>query len=126
MIYGIGVDTIEISRISKACMNDTFIRKIYTEREISSAKGNFAYLAGNFAAKEAVSKAFGTGFVGMLPIEIEILREESGKPYVALSGGALNIYDEIKAVGIHISITDTKEIATAYAVIECDEHSDRV
>ena len=126
MIYGIGVDTIEISRISKACMNDTFIHKIYTDREISSAKGNDIYLAGNFAAKEAVSKAFGTGFVGMSPSEIEILREESGKPYVALSGSALNIYDEIKAIGIHVSITDTKEIATAYAVIECDELSDRI
>ena len=58
MIIGIGVDIIEIERVKKACQKYSFIRKIYTEREIELFGEKYSSLAGNFAVKEAVSKAF--------------------------------------------------------------------
>jgi holo-[acyl-carrier-protein] synthase len=75
-------------------------------------------LAGNFAGKEAVSKALGTGFKGFYPIDIEILRTKLGTPYVILYGKALKISKEMGIQNIHISISHCKEYAIAYAVAE--------
>ena len=87
MIVGIGTDLIEIARIEKACRKQAFLSRIYTEEECRLAGGSISRLAGNFAVKEAVSKALGTGFRAFMPIDIEVLRNELGKPYVNLYGG---------------------------------------
>jgi holo-[acyl-carrier protein] synthase len=61
MIIGIGNDIIEIERVRKACEKEAFLRRVYTEEERLQSKGKSSYYAGNWAVKEAVGKAFGTG-----------------------------------------------------------------
>ena len=70
MIVGIGTDLIEIARIEKACRKQAFLSRIYTEEECRLAGGSISRLAGNFAVKEAVSKALGTGFREFMPSEV--------------------------------------------------------
>ena len=74
--------------------------------------------AGLFAAKEAIAKALGTGFRAFMPIDIEVLRNELGKPYVNLYGGAAKRAFELNVGIIHVTITNTKEYAQAFAVAE--------
>lgn len=122
MIIGIGTDIIEISRIQKAVENKSFLSKIYTKSEQQLFHNcNYETLAGNFAAKEAVVKAMGTGFKGCSPKEIEILRHESGKPYVVLHNKTKEIFDSMNGGNISISISLSKENAVAFAVIEAKE-----
>ena len=89
MILGIGTDIIEIDRISRAIDNTPmFLEKIFTKREIEQltrSKLRVESVAGNFAAKEAVSKALGTGVRGFNFKDIEVLRDELGKPVVEVS-----------------------------------------
>ena len=116
MIRGTGTDIIEIERIKKACLNKEFIEKIYTEDEINEyirRKENISYLAGRFAAKEAVSKALGTGMRGISFKDIEILSDSLGKPFV-------NLKKDMGNIKIHISISHSKENAIAFCVIEED------
>ena len=118
MIFGIGTDIIEISRIAKAVKSRTLLARCFTQAEIDRCNAggvttaeNFA---GYFAAKEAVAKALGTGFRGFVPRDIEICHDELGKPLVRLS-------EKIAApahASIYISISHGKEHATAMAVIE--------
>jgi len=121
MIIGIGIDIIEISRIEKV-MNRTrsFIEKSFTDSEIQyfkskGLKGNV--IAGNFAAKEAISKAMGTGFRGFGLKDIEVLRDGLGKPIVNLSEKIYDLLDAKEFI-MHISISHNKENAIAYAVME--------
>lgn len=118
MILGVGIDMIEISRVAKACEKEAFLKRCYTEEEIHSTRNNPASLAGNFAVKEAVSKVFGTGFRGFGLDSIEVLRDELGKPYVNLYKGAKEKADELGITRIHVSISNTKEMAVAMAVGE--------
>lgn len=121
MIIGIGTDIIEIDRIGKALINKGFLHKNFTEKEIEyflRRKNMSEVVAGNFAAKEAVSKALGTGFRGFGLINIEVLRDELGKPKVNLYGQAKNIAEKGGAIRIHISISHNKTQAIAYCVIE--------
>ncbi|BCZ49144.1 holo-[acyl-carrier-protein] synthase [Clostridium gelidum] len=121
MIIGIGTDIIEIHRIEKIMMRtSSFIEKSFTNNEIEyfkskGLKGNV--IAGNFAAKEAISKALGTGFRGFGLKDIEVIRDKLGKPVVNLS---CKIYEllEIKEFNIYVSISHSKENAIAYAVVE--------
>jgi holo-[acyl-carrier protein] synthase len=121
MIIGIGTDIIEINRIEKVIMRtSSFIQKSFTSNEIEyfklkGLKGNV--IAGNFAAKEAISKALGTGFRGFGLQDIEVLRDELGKPVVNLSHKIYDLLD-IKEFNIHVSISHSKENAIAYAVME--------
>ena len=114
MIKGIGTDITEISHIKKACSNEKFLERIYTENEINEylkRNKNISYLAGRFAAKEAVSKALGTGMRNISFKDIEILSDELGKPYVVS-------LKEIENTVIHISISHSRDNAIAYCVIE--------
>ena len=121
MIIGIGIDIIEINRIERVIeRTNSFIEKSFTASEIEyfklkGLKGNV--IAGNFAAKEAISKAIGTGFRGFGLKDIEVLRDELGKPVVNLSDKIYKILD-IKEFNVHISISHSKENAIAYAVME--------
>ncbi len=118
MILGIGNDLIEIERVEKACEKQAFLSRCYTEKEIELCQGKSSMLAGNFAVKESVAKAFGTGFRNFETRDIEVLRDELGKPYVNLYGGAKKIFEEKKASFLHVSITNTKDYASAMAVLE--------
>jgi holo-[acyl-carrier protein] synthase len=121
MIIGIGTDIIEIERIEKVInRTSSFIEKSFTYNEIEyfklkGLKGNV--IAGNFAAKEAISKAIGTGFRGFGLKDIEVLRDDLGKPIVKLSDKIYELLD-VKEFSIHISISHSKENAIAYAVME--------
>lgn len=118
MITGIGTDLVEIARVQKAIGHSAFLEKIYTEQERELIAVRSVRAAGNFAAKEAVAKALGCGFAGIAPKEIEILRHASGMPYVVLHGRAKE-KAEAQGIGtIQVSITDTEEYASAYAVCE--------
>ena len=124
MIIVIGTDIIEIERIEIAVKRTKgFINKLFTENEINifESRGfKSEVIAGNFAAKEAVSKALGTGFRGFGVKDIEILRDELGKPVVNLNS---NVYEILKRkdVNIHLSISHNRTSAIAYAVMEVVE-----
>ena len=121
MIYGIGNDIIEIDRISKAVFRTkNFLAKLSTEREIEYFKlknMKAETIAGNFASKEAISKALGTGVKGFSLLEIEILRDDNGKPIVNLSENILKKFNLENAV-VHVTISHNKTSAIAFAVIE--------
>ena len=84
MILGTGCDLVEIERMKKACEKEAFLSRVYTERERRQAGGKASVLAGDFAVKEAVAKVFGTGFRDFMPGDIEVLRDELGKPYAVV------------------------------------------
>lgn len=118
MIVGIGVDMVEIQRIKKACEKEAFLLRYFTSGEIKIIAGSLARIAGNFAVKEAVVKAFGTGFGKVSPEEIEVLRDPLGKPYVVLYGQARISAHELGISRFHVSLTDTKELVQAFVVAE--------
>ena len=118
-MYGIGVDTTTISRIKKSLERESFLHFVYGENEIAlfyNDKINYNSLAANFAAKEAFSKALGTGVVGFSLNEVEILRNENNAPYFKLSGKAKNIIDNLN-IEPFISLTHEKDIATAFVIL---------
>lgn len=121
MITGIGVDLIEVERVVKACQKEAFLTRLYTVHEIEIIRKDMNKAAGNFAVKEAVAKMFGTGFRKIRPIEIEVLRNPEGKPYVNLHGESARLADQQGITDIHVSITNTKEFANAFVV---GEHRD--
>ena len=118
MIFGIGIDLIEIERVGNSYKKEAFRNKIYTKQEQLFIDEKAQRAAGNFAVKEAVVKAFGTGFGKIAPIDIEVLREPSGKPYVILYGEAKKKQEEVQVTNILVSISNTKEYATAYVIME--------
>ena len=126
MIIGIGVDIIEIERVRQAIQNNkNCLSKLFTEREIDyfiSRNMNSEVIAGNFAAKEAVSKALGTGIRGFSFKDIEILRNELGKPEVILHNGANLIGNKLvgnnNSLRVHLSISHNNSSAIAYSVLE--------
>ncbi|MCI8363443.1 MAG: holo-ACP synthase [Eubacterium sp.] len=115
-IVGIGVDSVEIDRVRKACERDHFVKRIFTEAETSQFDSRKIRAASDFAGKEAVSKVFGTGFSGCQPAEIEVLRNEKGAPYVNLYGGAKEIASQLGIKELKISITNTLDTATAFVI----------
>ncbi|MDP4146380.1 MAG: holo-ACP synthase [Bacillota bacterium] len=124
MIVGIGVDIIEIERIKEAIeRNASFINKVFTQNEIEYLKSrNFRpeYAAGRFAAKEAISKAIGTGFRHFNFRDIEIDRTALGKPIVVLKGKAKQFAQKRGKYKMHISISHDRNKAIAYAVMEVE------
>ena len=120
MLTGVGCDLIEIERVKKACEKEAFLLRVYTENERRQADGRASVLAGTFAVKEAVAKVLGTGFRSFMPKDVEVLRDELGKPYVVLYGNAKQTAEEKKIRRIEVSISNTKEHAMAFAVGEGD------
>lgn len=118
MIIGIGTDLIEIDRVIKACEKEKFRQKYYTDQELNLAVNKLNILADNFAVKESISKMFGTGFGRIEPIEIEVLRDSLGKPYVNLYGEALKTSQNLNITKIFVTITNTKKYASAFVVGE--------
>lgn len=121
MIYGIGIDIVEIERIEKAIENPRFLKRYFSEEEIkyfNSQKHAAQSVAANFAAKEAFSKAIGTGIRGFSLVEVEILRDDLGKPYIALSGDAENITNDMGILGLFVSISHSEQYAVAQVLAE--------
>ena len=121
MIVGIGNDIIEIERIEKAISKEGFKNKIYTQRELENIekRGNRTETyAGIFSAKEAISKAIGTGVREFSLTDLEILNDDLGKPYVLVSEKLDKILRNKKEnYQIEISISHSKKYATAIAII---------
>lgn len=122
MITGIGTDFIEIVRIQRAIeKNPHFMERVYTANEIAYCrrkKNVWQSFAARFAAKEAVSKAFGTGIGPVGLMEIEILNAENGQPKVVLHGKALQLAADRNIQRVHISLSHSEAYAMATAVLE--------
>jgi holo-[acyl-carrier protein] synthase len=124
MIIGIGTDIIEISRIADSIekYGDRFLNRIYTEIEIAYCEmfkdTKYLHYAARFAAKEAFSKAIGTGITqGFRFKEVGVINKENGKPEIVLNGGLEEKWGDCKA---YISLSHTNNNAVAYVVIEKD------
>jgi len=122
-ILGIGMDIVETKRIADSLerFGDRFLTRVFCEGEIAYAKSMKApqlHLAARFAAKEAVSKAFGTGIGHTMGWrDIEIVREPSGQPRVVLHGKAEAHAKERGVQTVHISLSHTAEYGAASAVV---------
>ena len=121
MILGIGNDIIEIERIEKAILREGFKNKVYTQKELKNIekRGNrLETYAGIFSAKEAISKAIGTGVREFSLTDLEILNDDLGKPYVVVSEKLDKIIkDKKEDYQIEISISHSKKYAIAMAII---------
>lgn len=117
MIYGIGNDILEIARMEKSIESERFMAFSFSEAERTLFSGKPAKLAGCFAAKEALSKALGTGVRGFSLDEISVLRDELGKPYFVFTGSIKKII-ETKCLTAHVALTNSNEYAVANVVLE--------
>lgn len=120
MILGVGTDIIEIDRIKHAIeSNIKFVDKVFTKDEIKyifNKRIKYESAAGMFCAKEAVSKALGSGVNGFKWTDIEISRDFNGKPQVILYNHAYQIFIQSGMKDIQISISHSREYAIANAV----------
>jgi holo-[acyl-carrier protein] synthase len=128
VIYGIGADVIEIVRIEDAMRRNgrRFAERILGDRELERyeqrtqryARRGLVFLATRFAAKEAISKALGLGMRHpMTWRSVEILNAPSGKP-VAVMHGALHAFVAERGLSVHVSVSDERAYAVAYAIAE--------
>lgn len=123
MIAGVGIDIVEVPRIKDAVIRwkDAFLKRIFTENEISYARTKkFAYqhLAARFAAKEAVLKAIGDSSIQRVEWHnVEVLNDEFGKPFIRLSGEAKKIKEAKHISEIIISMSHTRKLAVANAIL---------
>jgi len=123
MIFGVGIDIIEVDRLAKQLTDDSgFLDRIFTpgERAYCEKKRNQAEnFAARFAAKEAFLKALGTGWRdGLKFTEIEVVRDELGKPALALHGKAKEWVDKNKIMHIQVSLSHIKDYATSIVILE--------
>jgi holo-[acyl-carrier protein] synthase len=122
-IFGIGIDVVEVERIASSMdeFGDRFVNKIFTESErayCDRQKNPKIHYAARFAAKEAISKAMGTGIgKDMAWLDMEIRRRPSGEPEVYLSGDAEKFAKANKIKQIKISLTHAEHYAAANAVV---------
>ncbi len=114
----VGVDIVEVERIRKiiAQHGERFLHRIYTEQEIRQCRGKFIKLAGRFAAKEAISKALGTGMHGLSWRELEVVQLRTGRPTVRLYGNARLRAEQLDLSAFDVSISDLAQFSIAVAV----------
>ncbi|HBQ65235.1 MAG TPA: holo-[acyl-carrier-protein] synthase [Clostridiales bacterium] len=119
-----GTDMVEVERIRKAIENrgDRFLLRVFTKNEIAYCTGRNAgqwlSFAARFAAKEAVSKALGTGFGrGVTPLNVEVSLLPGGQPEITVYGNARNRFEELGGKGISVSMSHTATHALAMAVL---------
>lgn len=105
----VGVDLVERSRALRTFerFGERFLRRVFTPLEIAQAQGQPARLIGRFVAKEATSKALGTGIGKVSWQDIEIVRQDGGKPLLRLTGAAAARAAELRLVAFDLSISDT-------------------
>jgi holo-[acyl-carrier protein] synthase len=123
-VIGIGVDLVECKRIQHSLdrFGERFLKRVFTEGEIeysNSMKFPARHLAARFAAKEAVSKAFGTGIgKAMGWRDIDVRKKESGEPYLVLSGQAGDLAKQRGMKSVLITLSHTDEHAMACVVLQ--------
>lgn len=124
MIYGIGIDMLEISRMEQILLQNQSFLKVFGAAELKQLKlrNKAESYAANFCAKEAFSKALGTGLRGFSLKEVEVLRDGAGKPYFQLSGRAKAIAQKAGLI-FHVSLTHTDSNAAAFVVAEKAEEA---
>jgi len=124
MILGTGIDIIEVGRIAASYekFGERFVNRILLPDEIAyclAHKNPAPFLAVRFAAKEAISKAFGTGIGASLGWQdMEIRRKESGEPFVVLHGKGKILLEARGAKKLHVSLSHTQTYAAATAILE--------
>lgn len=125
MIFGIGIDIIEVARINKQieAESNSFVKKIFTENEIryceTKIRNKAQNYAARFAAKEAFFKALGTGWRdGLSWKDLEIENDELGKPTLLVSGKSREAIQEKSILKIHVSLSHIKAIAVAVVILE--------
>lgn len=118
-ILGIGIDLVEIARIERAmARHENFVSRIFSARERERCEDcprPARRYAASFAAKEAASKALGTGVRGFALPEVEMLEDENGRPILALSGKAEETANRRGVAEIIISVSHTGDVAVAVA-----------
>lgn len=123
MVAGIGIDIIEVERVKKAA-TPAFLKRVYTEKEQEYCEtrgaGRYASYGARWAGKEAVLKAFGTGLRRGSLLDIEILPDELGCPQVRLKGYFEQLAREKGISKVWLSLSHTREYATAQCVMEKD------
>ena len=117
----VGIDIVKIDRIEKALLNDNFIKKILSDKEITETKENILHIAASFAAKEAFSKAIGTGIRGFGFTDISVLHDTLGKPYFEFSDRVNEILNKKGITKAELSITHEKEYAMAVVIVKYDK-----
>ena len=123
MIAGIGIDIVEVDRIAAKINKENGFRElVFAAEEIAycEARANkYEHYAARFAAKEAFYKALGTGWAkGTAFNEIEVVNEESGKPFLKFSGETLVTVNTFAITNIQLSLTHIKDAAAAFVTIE--------
>lgn len=124
MILGVGIDIIEVARVAAAVerFGDRFLQRVFLPDEIAYCRAHRVaapFIAGRFAAKEAISKAFGTGIGAALGWhDMEIRHHASGAPFVVLHGNAVPLLQERGGHRVWISLSHTENYAAAVAVLE--------
>jgi holo-[acyl-carrier protein] synthase len=124
MILGIGIDIIEVARVqaSHKRFGERFLNRLLLADEIAyclSHKNPAPFIAARFAAKEAISKAFGTGIGAQLGWQdMEIRRKDSGEPFVVLHGKGKKLFKSRRAKRLLVSLSHTANYAAATAVLE--------
>ena len=115
----VGIDSVEINRIKALIESkERFIERAFSleeQKEFSKRNNKPQHIAAAFSAKEAFSKALGTGISGFNLNEVSLLHKENGKPYLEFSGKALKIVEESK-LSFDVSITHTDSLATAVVI----------
>lgn len=114
----VGVDIIEVDRVRKvyAHHGERFLQRVFTEMEVRQCRGKVTRLAGRFAAKEAISKALGTGLHGVAWREMEVVQLRSGRPTVRLYGNAKKRAELLGLTAFDVSIADLQAFSIAIAV----------
>jgi len=114
----VGIDIIEIARIQRTYddFGERFLHRVFTERERERYRGRVNELAARFAAKEATSKALGTGIVGIRWREMEVLPNRRGKPVLILHGQAAERARRLGLTDFSVSLTHSRTDAMAFVV----------
>jgi holo-[acyl-carrier protein] synthase len=123
VVIGIGIDIVEVRRISRALQGgDEMANRVFTENELKycrARKNQFQHFAGRFAAKEAALKALGTGWQeGIRWKDVEVVSDELGKPLLNFQRRAKEFLDASGAKLAHVTITHAKEYAVAAVILE--------
>jgi holo-[acyl-carrier protein] synthase len=126
LVFGLGIDIIEVSRIDeKIKSNDrNFIERIFTRNEINYCEtvlNKEQNYAARFTAKEALLKAMGHGLGGFSFTDIEILKDDRGRPFINPLGRVKTFFKEKNIARVHLSMTHIKEVATSVVVLETVE-----
>jgi holo-[acyl-carrier protein] synthase len=126
MIVGVGIDIVDVERIASLLekYGDRFLRRIFTEREVDycrSKRNPSPHLSARFAAKEAASKALGTGFTdGIRFIDIEVTRDNA-KPRIILHNKARTLAEDLGVRRMHVSISHDRIYAAATVILDSSD-----